>query len=420
MKQVILKFKRLLLVVTALAFTGAFAFPALVSAPALAYNQPTSRSVQMSSSALGATSVQYTFQFTTSASDSGTTLVEGMVFNFCDDTPIIGNSCQYTSGATGSINIGSASLVSVTGTPDTTVGGSDWQISSNSNTATAGNGVILAITDSNAAESGTHYVAPGTTITVVVGGITNPNYAVGSCSTTPNCSFYARMLAFPTTAGATGYASQTIGAPSDAGGAALSTNSTISISATVMETLTFCVSGSSITGTCSGGLTTPSLIIGHGSPTATINSSATDITPAYSQLSTNAVHGATVYMKASNTCNGLSSNGGASCASIPGIGNSATAIPPGTADFGMCVAPGSATVTAPYQDTAHSCPTSWTSGELFGMSTTTTSTYGSSIYTESGAVASDNNKLNFAASASNTTPAGIYTAKEQLIATGVY
>jgi len=420
MKQVILKFKRLLLVVMALAFSGAFAFPALVSTPALAYNQPTSRSVQMSSSALGATSVQYTFQFTTSASDTGTTLVEGMAFNFCDDTPIIGNSCGYTSGAAGSINIGSASLVSVTGTPDTTVGGSDWQISADANSATAGNGVILAITDASASESGTHYVAPGTTITVVVGGITNPNYAVGSCPTTPNCSFYARMLAFPSTAGATGYASSTIGAPSDAGGAALSTDSTISISATVMETLTFCVSGSSITGTCAGGLTTPSLIIGHGSPTATINSSATDITPAYTQLSTNAVHGATVYMKASNTCNGLSSNGGSTCTSMPGIGNSATAIPPGTADFGMCVLPGSATVTAPYQDTAHSCPTIWTSGELFGMSTTTTSTYGSSIYTEAGAVASDNNKLNFAASAANVTPAAIYTAKEQLIATGVY
>ena len=410
----------------AVALASAGLVPMLYS-HAFAYGQVTTRSVKISSSAAGATGQTYTVKFDTAT--SGT--IHGIVVNFCDDNPLIGNSCGWTSGQ--SIDVTSATFTSITGTPDTTVGGSNWQISANANSATAGNGVILALTDANAAENGS--ITAPQTITIVLGGITNPNYSTcGSPDIHPNCSFYARILTYSTTAGATGYASQTIGAPTDAGGDALSTNSNIAITANVMEQLTFCISASStlVTGanTCStgGAVTNPAITIGHGSPTAAIDSTTVDQNFAYTQLSTNASGGAKVLMKSSNSCvnGGLSSSGGAVC-NIPGVGSSAAALTAGTAAFGMCVNNGAnTTVVGNYHDTVNSCPTgstTYTAGTLMGMNggaVNSTNTYGDQIFSTAGAVFKENNTLAFAATASLTTPAGIYTTNENLVATGTF
>jgi hypothetical protein len=52
--------------------------------------------------------------------------------------------------------------------------------------------------------------------------------------------------------------------------------------------------------------------------------------------------------------------------------------------------------------------------------TNVTSTYGDQIFSETAAVNNEANRLTFAATAGNTTPAGVYTVGEQLIATGTF
>jgi hypothetical protein len=243
--------------------------------------------------------------------------------------------------------------------------------------------------------------------------VTNPNSA--------NHSFYARVYTFDTTAHASSYSPGVLTNVIDDGGFALSTASQITISATVQETLTFCVSGAAPGSACTG-LSAPALVIGHGNPSI-ITASAVDQTPAYAQTSTNANGGVVVRMKASNTCanGGISSTGGAACASIPGIGSTATALVAGTADFGMCVASGTATIATNYKDTAHSCPTTWVSGVLMGMNgANLTGTFGDQIYSYAAPVLNDNVTLEFAATTATTTPAGIYSGKEALIATGTF
>jgi hypothetical protein len=47
-------------------------------------------------------------------------------------------------------------------------------------------------------------------------------------------------------------------------------------------------------------------------------------------------------------------------------------------------------------------------------------TFGSSIISSTGALLSETDSLNFAATATNTTIAGIYTANYSLIATGTF
>ncbi len=120
--------------------------------------------------------------------------------------------------------------------------------------------------------------------------VTNPNSA--------NHSFYARVYTFDTTAHASSYSPGVLTNVIDDGGFAMSTASQITITATVQETLTFCVSGALPGAGCSG-LSAPALVIGHGSPSV-ITASAVDQTPAYTQTTTNANGGVVVRMKATN------------------------------------------------------------------------------------------------------------------------
>lgn len=392
----------------ALALFSGLAIPALAN-DVFAYGLPTARSVEMSNSAAGATNTTYTVSFTTATAG----IVQAVVINFCDDYPIIGQSCGYTAGQ--SVSIGSAAITNVTGTNDNTVGASDWKLSANANSATAGNGVILVATNTSGTNTS---IVSGHPLTFTFTGITNPNYSSCSNNTSPNCTFYARILTYTTAAGGTGYQSATIGAPTDAGGAAMSTTSTISVTAKVMEQITFCVSGAAPTN-CSTGVTSPTITIGNGS--GILDTAGVYTSNVFTQTSTNANSGVAVRLKttSSTTCAGLSSNGGTSC-TIPAVASGATTpqtITAGTAAFGMCVTPGTAntTATAPYNNGG--CT-------QYGMDDSsankTTSTYGSQIFSSTGAINGENDTLKYAATASSTTPAGIYTTNESLIATGTY
>jgi hypothetical protein len=196
----------------------------------------------------------------------------------------------------------------------------------------------------------------------------------------------------------------------------------------------------------------------------------------FTQLDTNATHGAVINMSNSNTtCSsaggGLSADNGTTCA-IPAVGAGAgtpSGITAGTAAFGLFVAnsvitdptgTGTVTPSGAYFSPSHCgptsasppiCPNTGGAGNFFyGMDTTTspalyanagnaygpanpptgsnstgytgnvTSTLGSTIASTPSPVYKVDNGLTFAATSSLVTPAGIYTANMNLVATGTF
>lgn len=372
--------------------------PALFNSAATAA-QVTTRSIKISDSTLNATGVTYDVTFTTA---NGYT-PKAVVVDFCNESPIINNSTCTTPT---SFTVGASPTF--TNNPDSVSNnysvGAGWTASS----LNSGRTFMVANASSATATSGTANV-----FNFAITGVHNPNQGTAG-------SFYARIMTFTSVPGSITEGS--IASIQDSGGIALSTVNQISISATVQETLTFCVSKNVITGTC-GSLAAPSLIIGTGNPP--VLDTAGEAAPAYTQLTTNALTGAVVRMKATNAC----TNGGLSiaapdvaggCSNIVGTGASATALVGGK--WGMCVAPGAGvTADSNYTDSANACPTTFNATSTYGMDgTNLTSTYGDPIYSTSGAVNAISSSLTFAAMAANTTPAGVYQGNESLIATGTF
>lgn len=400
----------------ALALVVGSALPVLQASQVFAVDQVTTRSIKLSDSTPSATGVKYQLTFTP------VTNAQELVVDFCGDTPLIGATCAF-----------SAATVPTISSPTTDVG----------TPATVGSGspVHTVLVTGLTITAGTPF-----TITFETG-FTNPTTAAG-------ISFYGRILTYATGNGS-GYApanatggATTTGTYLDYGGVAMSTVRQISITARVMETLTFCVSGVNIDG--SGGAsfddctesTAPALEIGQGTPKV-LDAGAVDAATAYMQLSTNATNGAIVRMKSTNTCTnaGLSSTGGAAC-SIPGIDGSTDGSTPkvltaGTAAFGLFVSDsrltstvssstGTVTPDANYNDGTHETEGS-PDTVYYGMdrrsgtgSQGVLTVYGDPIASSAGPVSRVNNNLLFAATPSLTTPAGIYTGNEILIATGTF
>jgi hypothetical protein len=406
-----------------------------------AAGQATARTVQLSNSTPSATGVSYQVSF----KPTSTTNVGGIVIDFCADSPIIGNtSCTYPT------NFDLGATPTVTGISGFSTSTGSW-VTTNSLTGAATNKQVLVLTNATAQTP----TGGATPITFTITGVTNPSlFGPNPTSTT----FFARIATFDTdahtTAGYTAPSTTTRGATTsttgllDYGGAAMNVNSQISITAKVQESLTFCASAQDLTdvgntatnNNCSFA-TAPTIEIGHGGPPLTLDASAVDLAKVYTQMSTNASSGAVVRMKATNACanGGLSSTGGTVC-NIPGInggggadGSAPAAIVAGTAHFGLFVSTSATTVSAPassgtvipdgnYNDGTNTTETS-ASTLTFGMDQSGTgvgSTYGDSIMACTAPVSQVNNHLVFAATASLTTQAGIYTGNEILIATGTF
>jgi hypothetical protein len=371
--------------------TLAFAMLLGIVAPAIApmavgaSGLVTDRQMTLSNSGAGATGVDYELQFN-AESDAGAVVVD-----FCNNSPIIGQTCTAPTGLV---------LTGATSSPSgVTVSGSS-----------------LFLTTSIDKD------APPTVITF--SGITNPTSA-----TTSSTGFYARVQTYVdgSDASTQHVSAAAPGTYIDGGGIAMAITNPIQVSAAVRETMTFCVSkvapGPSCgkTGTA---VTTPSLILGHGSPEA-LDSGATDTAGSYAQISTNASSGAVVNMKINNTCGGLKRTGAAGCDIAPSTTSSA--ITPGSsALFGLNVGTaatasggtGSGTVTAnaPYSTTSQ-YGMNWVSGNATGVG----STYGDKIFDTTGApIDNQNIPLTFAATVTSTTPAGLYQANLSLVATGTY
>ncbi len=411
----------------ALALASAGLVPMLYS-HAFAYGQVTTRSIKMSSAKVNATSVSYLVTFSPATT---ATAIHGIAVDFCSNDPLPGDTCTLPAS------------FDVTATPTvtgTTIPGE----SSCSFTASGANntpGYRTLILDDSAC-TGT---PSGAAASFTVSTVHNPN-TLGT--------FYARIFTFGTSGQAATWAAASSGDGSsttnvvDAGGVALSTVSDINITARVMEQITFCTSSTDISAsTCASATAPVNLTIGHAVGTTTaIDSSAVDAASAWTQLSTNATNGAIVRMKdltiGAGSCGGLTRDNGVSC-EIPGEGVlsgsplTASAITKGTAEFGMCVVPnisGSGVVKdAPYDDGgATNCAATTTPAmtgndttALYGLDDSTSndnvvSTYGDTVYHTAAPVNQTTSALNFAATASLTTPAGIYSQSESLIATGSF
>ena len=395
-------FKRPAALFAAAAVLVGAAAPALLTNNQQAFAaQLASRSISMSDSApsggtittgVGSgTAVSYHVKFTTSAA------MQSAVITFCMNTPLIGDATCTDPTASGMVIAGVAAAAgapAVTWTP--TVSGSS---------------VKLAASASVGAQ----------TVDLTLSSITNPN-VLGA--------LYARITTYTNATWGTWSAPGTEGNFVDYGGVALSVTRPITVTARVMESITLCTSSAVYTDTsCTGGVAAPAIIIGH-SANNVLDATAVDVKNVYSQVSTNASNGYALYLRASNTaCGGLSKDSGATCG-IPAVNAGAATdalIAAGTAAFGARVtngvnvgATGSGTNTAVARWSDSIMVVNHYLMDTASVNDNVVSTYGSKVASSAGQANGVNNTYIFGATASPTTPAGIYTENFSLIGVGTF
>ena len=431
------------------AFLVVAALPMFQPGRASAATQLAYRSIQLSDSANSGTSiasgvgsgtaVTYRVSFTTAAA------AQSLVIDFCSNDPIIADTCTAPTG----MSAASATIGTVSGGGNITNAG--W---TPSNSATQ---IKLAKASGSATSVGAQQFD--------VVGITNPS-TIGS--------FYARIYTYSNATFGT-YNSAAFTGPGtgpgnylDYGGVALSTTNTITITARVQETLTFCVTAAdpdtwltTSPGDCAASevaAAPPALTLGHGSPTKILDSQQVDFGNVWTQTSTNATHGAVINMRSNpggsfpnSTCGGLSADSGATCAIPPVNSGSATpsTIVAGTAAFGMHATTYAPTVSGTYNDGTHVSPGNASgntpaSTVFYGMDNTSSQAaigtslgspapgfptlyndkvsgiFGNTIAFTDTPVYRADNRYTFAATASLLTPAGLYSSNISLIATGTF
>lgn len=394
--------------VTALLLGMATAAPLVLSGGAVyaAGGQITTRSIQLSNSNPGATGVTYNVSFKATSA----TAVGGIIVDFCADSPItLSSSCTFPTGFT----MGSTPSISGLSGFTTNTG---WTASGYQCGAAASNTQVAVYTAAST-------TAPSSFSSTPI------NFQITSATNTSTTgTFYARVYTFSSTTlpnAATYCPTGTTRATSltnlqDYGGVALSTASLISISATVQEQLTFCTSGpGSAPGNGCTSLNSTSITLGSGSPK--ILGTAVSSDNAYTQITTNATSGVVVNMKAFKSdgltpagCNGLSRDNFATCG-ITGIGAFAN-LAASSGNFGLNVADG----TGGTGTVSHNANYGTTAGSYGMQAAVASGPYGDPIESSTGAVQNVNSTLTFAAAAAPTTPAGVYSAYESLIATGTF
>ena len=371
----ILKSRQLGLFAAAGALLLALILPSIVSAAQL-----TERSIELSSSSINATGVTYKVNFT------ATTAAGAVIVDFCQNSPLIGETCTPPAGF------------------NFTPSGSVAKLASDApNTA--------LITQAIAAEA----------TSVTISGVTNPS-TVGP--------LYARIITYsnPTTA-ATYVATVASDAANrkDEGGAALSITNTIGVSGAVLESMSFCVSGGAIADNCTGPITAPTLKLGQqvGSAFALVPGVVSEGS-IYTQISTNALKGAVVSLKSSTTnCGGLVRAGDANCDIAPAL-SSGIEENSATAKFGVKTTAstnGTNGGSGTYQPAGGSIysPDAFALAFINTNATGVTSPYGSPFLDTAGAPVNNKNmQLTFGATVTNQTPAGLYSADLSLIATGKF
>lgn len=387
------------------------AFPTLAFA---ATSAATSRSIQMSSSASGATGVSYQLQFT---ANNDVAVGGGIILDFCSDSPLIGLACS----ATGDVDVSSATLGAVTYDNGTALSGTA------AGSITKTNSPVPHIVWT----AGTAYTA-GQVINITLDGITNPTLGTDVESTT----IYGRITTYANSTDLATYTSVTsVGTVADEGAVALGITKAIGITAYVREALTFCVANIAPTASCTGinDTNNPSMTLGEdiGGGQKALDSTKLSTGEDYAQLSTNASSGAIVNLHTSTSCGGLQRVGATGC-DIAAQNATATTIAAGQAEFGLTLGTTSIAQVAGGGSAAETSgslapagnygPTDYYLDYNSGDPTQgVTSPYGSALFNSAGAPVSNVNiPITFAASTANDTPAGIYSASLNLIATGTF
>jgi len=345
----------------------------------------TSRSIVLSNSAASATGVNYLVQFTTPSN------IQSIIIEFCGDSPVIGTACDQTASTTTglpSFAAASATFTNVSGLTNWSYVASQWRLRFTKNTGST--------------------VGAGSTVSFVIGNVANMHVAR---------SFYARIYTYADTGygGSSPYVSATNpGNYADGGGFALSTTTSFTISARVMESLIFCVSGSAPSASCSG-TSPPNVNLGHGSASI-LDSSQVDSATVYAQISTNAQSGAILSLKSGASCAGLSNDSGNSCPiTAQNNGSSPAVLVAGSGQFGVGVTGASGLNAVTKYDGSGG-----KSNYDPSTSTGVRSAYGDIVASSSTPLDNTTASLKFSASASTTTPAGVYTTAISVTATGTY
>ena len=365
--------RRVAYVIAAFMVVFATIVPAIASAA-----QATNRSVELSSSSAGADNVTYNVKF------KAVDVAGAFVLEFCQNSPIVGQACTPATGFT--------AADAATATSGYTITNKDATKVFVTSAITAGEDVEVALTD-----------------------IDNPD-AAGP--------LYARVVTYADATAASGYASAAPGTHVDDGGMAISITSSVGVQGAVLETITFCVSGTTLTANC-GNVNSTALPLGETvGTTKALTPGVISEGKIYTQISTNALGGAIVNLKSSTLgCGGLKRAGATTCDIAPALtsGISASA---NEAKFGVKVGSLSDTGVNPsgtFQATnsynASTYTLNFTANDTAGV----TSVYGDPILNTNNAPANNKNaELTFGATVSNTTPAGVYSADLSMIATGKF
>lgn len=372
--------QRLVYAVVAIAVAAGFVMPSIVSAA-----QVTQRSIAISSASKGSENVTYEVQFTVDGAAGA------FVVDFCGNTPLIGQTC--------------------TPAEDFTAAGAD--------TATAGFEVTSATATRVIVEG---EIDAAEEVSVQLTGINNPSVAG---------PLYARIVTYDTATNAAASTPENLTVNAvDQGGVAISITETFGVSGTVLESLTFCVSGEAIGPNCTN-VTSPTLVLGEetfeGSDIYALQAGTLSEGDVHTQLTTNAAGGVTVRLKSTaEGCGGLMRAGAPeACDILPALD---TGVDPLTGDARFGVRTADATPTAGATDgTLLPVELSLYNNSTFALNYVTgdeqgvTSEFGDLFLDTRGAPANNRNMvLTFGATVGNNTPAGTYSTDLSMIAVGYF
>lgn len=365
-------------------------------------DQVTSRSIQLSSSALDAANTTYNVSFTAATTHT----VRGIVVDICDgtNTPIIGDaSCTAPTDFTW-------------GTPTVTltsgISGGNWV----ANATTMNSGRTLVLTDA----TGNALTGGSTVVNFQVTSVNNPSDTDSVQANAQAGTFYARIVTYTSTSG--DISTYTPAAPgstdaTDYGGIALSLANALTVTAKVQESLTFCVY-TNAADTCDNiASPTTAVTLGNGNGVLELASQDYESDEGKFNVSSNAQGGVTVRMKAENLCRKSVSTDcedadveniieahGATC--------TADSVDTGVEQFGLRFESlGTDVTSADYNCAAN---------EHNFNTTDMTSAYGDVLATTAGPTDEVTSVMEFSAKAATTTEAGIYTTQAEFIATGTY
>ncbi len=366
--------------------------------------------------------VTYTVSFTLNSAHSN---LRGVVVQFCDESPIIGDTCTTPAG----FDLNQATLA-VANDTDSAHDISGWTKGGDADTLILSDGTGVAASSGDVISFDLGTTADGD-------GITDP---------TDNGTFYARIITYDNDANATAYTNGTPGTHVDEGGVALAVANELTITARVQEVLEFCIgteTDSSITPAtgddCTNNVAGTDLDLGVVDSSSIATTSTID-TPndGIAMIRTNALDGAVIYYKAEQendsgalkqtgtTCISATSLSDACFNSVNGGDGTRGAITAGTEAFGVALKDRITTTggvtdslrcDADYQGDGTAECTGAVSGNNYAW-------YDNGQFdilaSSSGPIDDELVALEFAATAAPTTPTGVYTVTANFVATATY